>query len=155
MSRVRTIVVLAIMAGSLAMVGCDAIHFMDRKRTMKLACRRDSKKWITTCENVLGQNGYAVVDRDTEANVIIAQDTITDVEYRYTMLVRTFRVQHTGDSAFIDVYSVSTRLDGSDVTQTWDRKWAGEEVKSWMRPILSQLEASCGTATPLGPSDGR
>ncbi len=155
MSRMRTIVILAIMAGALAIMGCDAIHFMDRKRTMKLSCRRDKTNWMTACENVLGQNGYTIVDRDPDANVIIAQDSITDVEYRYTLLVCTFRIQHTGDSAFIDVYSVSTRLDGSDVTQTWDRKWAGEEVKSWMRPILSQLEASCGTATPLGPSDKR
>ncbi|MBU3698722.1 MAG: hypothetical protein FGM33_01745 [Candidatus Kapabacteria bacterium] len=155
MFRMRTIVILTILAGALAMLGCDAIHFMDRKRTMTLSCRRDSKKWLATCENVLGQNGYVVVDRDAASNMIIAQDTITDVEYRYTMLVRTFRIQHTGDSAFVDVYSVSTRLDGSDVTQTWDKKWAGEEVKSWMRPILSQIEASCGTATPLGPSDGR
>jgi hypothetical protein len=151
----RSILILICMAGMMATLGCNAIHFMDRKRTMTLACRRDSQKWLAACENVLGQNGYAVVERDPESNVIVAQDTITDVEYRYTMLVRTFRVHHTGDSAFIDVYSVSTRLDGSDVTQTWDKKWSGEEVKSWMRPILSQIEASCGTATPLGPSDGR
>jgi hypothetical protein len=155
MSRMRTIVALAALAGALAIIGCDAIHFMDRKRTMKLPCRRDSKKWMAECETILGQNGYTIVDRDTDANVIIAQDSVTDVEYRYTLLVRTFRIQHTGDSAFVDVYSISTRLDGSDVTQTWDRKWSGEEVKSWMRPILSQLEAGCSTSTPLGPSDRR
>lgn len=155
MSPVRLIVILAVLAGTLSMMGCDAIHFMDRKRTMTYPCRRDPAKWMAACETILGQNGYTVVDRDPATNVIIAQDSLTEVEYRYTLLVRTFKIQHTGDTAYIDVYSVSTRLDGSDVTQTWDRKWAGEEVKSWMRPILSQIEASCGTATPLGPSDKR
>lgn len=144
--------VVTLVVMTLITMSCDAIHFMDRKRTMTMACRRQSSKWLASCEKIFDQNGYSVVELDTAANVLVAQDSVTDLEYRYTLLVRTFRVQHTGDSVLIDCYSVSTRLDGSDVVQTWDRKWSGEEVKSWMRPILAQIQTSCGAGTPIAPS---
>lgn len=142
----RTIIVVA----TIALVGCDAIHFMDRKRTMAMSCKRPTAQFLTTASTIFDQHGYTVVERNETEGVIVAQDSIEELEYRYTALVRTWRIHHTGDSLFVDVYSVSTRLDGSDVTQTWDKKWAGESVKAWMRPILSSLESSCGGATPLG-----
>jgi hypothetical protein len=103
---------------------------------------------------IFDQNGYSVVERDPAERVIVAQDSINQVEYRYTLLVRTWRVQHTGDSVHVDVFSVSTRMDGSDVTQTWDKRWSGEQVKSWMRPILTSLETTCGVGSPLMPGGG-
>lgn len=139
-----------ILLATLTLVGCDAIHFMDRKRTMAMSCRRPTAQYLNTAATIFDQHGFTVVERNDNEGVIVAQDSIEELEYRYTALVRTWRVHHTGDSLFVDVYSVSTRLDGSDVTQTWDKKWSGETVKAWMRPILSSLESSCGGATPLG-----
>ncbi len=143
---VRNIILLV----TLTLVGCDAIHFMDRKRTMATSCRRPTAQYLNTAATIFDQHGFTVVERNDNEGVIVAQDSIQELEYRYTALVRTWRLHHTGDSLFVDVYSVSTRLDGSDVTQTWDKKWSGETVKAWMRPILSSLESSCGGATPLG-----
>ncbi len=140
----------SILLATLTLVGCDAIHFMDRKRTMAMSCRRPTAQYLNTAASIFDQHGFTVVERNDSEGVIVAQDSIEELEYRYTALVRTWRVHHTGDSLFVDVYSVSTRLDGSDVTQTWDKKWSGETVKAWMRPILSSLESSCGGATPLG-----
>jgi hypothetical protein len=105
---------------------------------------------LNNAASIFDQHGFTVVERNDNDGVIVAQDSLEELEYRYTALVRTWRIQHTGDSLYVDVYSVSTRLDGSDVTQTWDKKWSGETVKAWMRPILSSLESSCGGATPLG-----
>jgi len=143
---VSTVVLLA----AVILIGCDAIHFMDRKRTIAMPCRRPTSQYLNTAASIFDQHGFTVVERNDNEGVIVAQDSIEELEYRYTALVRTWRIQHTGDSLFVDVYSVSTRLDGSDVTQTWDKKWSGETVKAWMRPILSSLESSCGGATPLG-----
>lgn len=140
----------SIMVATILVVGCDAIHFMDRKRTMTMACKRPTPQYLNTAATIFDQHGFTVVERNDAEGVIVAQDSIEELEYRYTALVRTWRLHHTGDSLFVDVYSVSTRLDGSDVTQTWDKKWSGETVKAWMRPILSSLESSCGGATPLG-----
>lgn len=130
--------------------GCDSVNFMDRKRTMSISCKRDVTKYLDAASSVFDQHGYTVIERNDKEGTLLAQDSVEQLEYRYTALVRTWRLHHTGDSLFVDVYSVSTRMDGSDVTQTWDRKWSGETVKSWMRPILSSLEANCGRITPLG-----
>jgi hypothetical protein len=46
-------------------------------------------------------------------------------------------------------------MDGSDVTQTWDKRWSGEQVKSWMRPILTSIETACGVGSPLMPGGGK
>ncbi len=118
---------------------------------MSMPCSGDTTAWMKSVAGIFDQNGYTVVERDPAERVIIAQDSISQVEYRYTMLVRTWRVQHTGDSVHVDVYSVSTRMDGSDVTQTWDKRWSGEQVKAWMRPILTSLETTCGVGSPLMP----
>lgn len=135
---------------SILLVGCDAFNFMDRKRTMTISCRRQTSDYLNTAASIFEQHGFTVVERNDTEGIIIAQDSLEELEYRYTALVRTWRLHHTGDSLLVDVYSVSTRLDGSDVTQTWDKKWSGESVKAWMRPVLSSLENSCGGATPLG-----
>ncbi len=148
-SHVRTIALVA--AVSLVVSSCNVFNYMDRKRTMTIPCKGDRAAWMKSTENIFDQNGYTVVERDAGESVIVAQDTISQLEYRYTMLVRTWRVQHTGDSVLVDVYSVSTRLDGSDVTQTWDKRWSGEQVKAWMRPILTSIETACGMGSPLTP----
>ncbi len=148
-THVRTLALLA--AVSLVLSSCTVFNYMDRKRTMVMACNTERRTWLTSTEKLFDQNGYTIVERDTNEMTIVAQDSINQVEYRYTMLVRTWRVQHTGDSVLVDVYSVSTRLDGSDVTQTWDKRWSGEQVKAWMRPILTQIETGCGLGSPLTP----
>jgi hypothetical protein len=139
-----------VLVAAVMLIGCDAIHFMDRKRTIAIPCRRPTTQYLNNAASIFDQHGFTVVERNDNEGVIVAQDSLEELEYRYTALVRTWRIQHTGDSLYVDVYSVSTRLDGSDVTQTWDKKWSGETVKAWMRPILSSLESSCGGATPLG-----
>mgnify|MGYP001627148344 CR=1 FL=1 len=136
---------------SLVLSGCNAFNYLDRKRTMSMPCGGSRDSWMRNTESIFDQNGYTIVERDTAEGVLVAQDSINQVEYRYTMLVRTWRVQHSGDSVFVDVYSVSTRLDGSDVTQTWDKRWSGEQVKAWMRPILTSIETTCGMGSPLTP----
>jgi hypothetical protein len=81
----------------------------------------------------------------------MAQDTLTKVYYRYSSLVRTWRIRCVPDSVIINVESLSTRLDDSEVRQTWDKRWAGDDVREWMRPILNSLETACGLGNPLMP----
>jgi hypothetical protein len=50
------------------------------------------------------------------------------------------------------VQSVNTRLDDSEVAQTWDKRRGGELVKDWMRPVLTSLESACGLGSPLLPN---
>lgn len=150
MGQSRIVYLSVLLVCMVVVTGCDAIHFMDRKRTMTMACKREVPKFLTNAASIFDQHGFTVIERNDAEGTLVAQDSVETLEYRYTALVRTWNLHHTGDSLFVDVYSVSTRLDGSDVTQTWDRKWSGETVKAWMRPILSSLEASCGAATPLG-----
>jgi len=137
---------------SLVLSSCKAFNYLDRSRTMSMACLTKNEPWMKATTSIFDQNGYTIIERNDAEGVIVAQDSISDVEYRYTGLVRTWRVQHTADSVFVDVYSVSTRMDGSDVTMTWDKKWSGEQVKSWMRPILTSIEAACGLGSPLTPT---
>lgn len=97
------------------------------------------------------ENGYSVVELDTAAGMIMVQDSIDSVAWRYTGLVRTWKIEHLTDSLRVQVWSVSTRKDGSDVKQTWDKKWSDEIVKDWMRPVMTSLEAACGLGSPLQP----
>jgi len=154
MQRTSGWIIVIAMAWSLLLSGCSVFNYMDRKRTMSMPCTGDTTAWMKSVAGIFDQHGYTVVDQNPAERVIVAQDSISQVEYRYTMLVRTWRVQHTGDSVHVDVYSVSTRMDGSDVTQTWDKRWSGEQVKAWMRPILTSLETSCGVGSPLMPGGG-
>lgn len=149
-SRVRNFAIIATV--TLVLSSCKAFNYLDRSRTMSMPCATKNETWMNAAAEIFDQNGYTVIERNNEEGVIIAQDSIDQVEYRYTMLVRTWRVQHMNDSVHVDVYSVSTRMDGSDVTQTWDKKWSGEQVKSWMRPILTSFESACGLGSPLTPT---
>ncbi|MCX6139308.1 MAG: hypothetical protein NTX15_00485 [Candidatus Kapabacteria bacterium] len=149
-SRVSNVALIAIV--TLVLTSCKAFNYLDRSRTMSMSCVTKNDSWMNAAAAIFDQNGYTVIERNNEEGVIVAQDSIDQVEYRYTMLVRTWRVQHQNDSVFVDVYSVSTRMDGSDVTQTWDKKWSGEQVKSWMRPILTSFESACGLGSPLTPT---
>lgn len=151
MHRFHVWLIAGIATVSLVLSSCSAFNYLDRKRTMTMVCTVPRAVWIETTSAVFDQNGYSIIEKNLGDGVIVAQDSINQVEYRYTQLVRTWRVQHTGDSVFVDVYSVATRLDGSDVTQTWDKRWSGEQVKSWMRPILGSLESTCGLGSPLAP----
>lgn len=149
-SRVWNFAIIATV--TLVLSSCKAFNYLDRSRTMSMPCVTKHESWMKAAAEVFDQNGYTVIERSSEEGVIVAQDSISQVEYRYTMLVRTWRVQHMNDSVYVNVYSVSTRMDGSDVTQTWDKKWSGEQVKSWMRPILTSLESACGLGSPLTPT---
>lgn len=137
---------------SVVLSSCNAFNYLDRKRTITMPCNLERVKWMNSTAATFDQNGYTVIERNDAEGVIVAQDSLEQVEYRYTLLVRTWRLQQTADSVYVDVYSVSSRLDGSDVTQTWDKRWSGEQVKSWMRPILTSLESSCGLGNPLAPA---
>ncbi len=151
MHRTHVWIIAILTVGSLVLSSCNAFNYIDRKRTMSMACNTPQPLWVKNTAEVFDQNGYTVIEKNEEEGVIVAQDSIDQVEYRYTMLVRTWRVQHIKDSVFVDVYSVSTRMDGSDVTMTWDKRWSGEQVKSWMRPILTNLETVCGLGSPVLP----
>jgi len=108
--------------------------------------------YVSQAKEIFERNGYSTLVEDYDAGVLVVQDSVERIEWRYSALVRTWRIEHSKDSVFVDVWSVSTRLDGSDVRQTWDKRWSGEDVKEWMRPIMISLESACGLGNPLAPS---
>ncbi len=125
--------------------------YLDKPRPMKMYCEAGPKNFIEQAAGVFDRNGYTITERRDEDGYLEARDTTYQVLYRYVSLIRTWKVKHTGDTVVIHVSSVSERLDGSDVTQTWDKKWSGDEVKEWMRPIMNSLESVCGLGSPLRP----
>jgi hypothetical protein len=131
------------------LVGCD---IMDRPRPITMRCTTERTKFIRTAADVFERNGYAVVDRDDDAGTLEARDSIRVVAHPYTFYVREWTVRHTGDSVVVMVQSVNTRLDDSEVAQTWDKRRGGELVKDWMRPVLTSLESACGLGSPLLPN---
>lgn len=117
-----------------------------------MRCPVEQAEYMNSASNIFERNGYVVVDRNDETGVLMVQDTIPDVAWRFESLVRTWKIEHLTDTVRIQVWSVSTRKDGSDVVQTWDKQWSDEIVKEWMRPILTSLETACGLGSPLRPS---
>ena len=107
---------------------------------------------MRSAANIFERNGYTIIERDDSAGMMMVEDHVDSVAWRFSALVRTWKVVRQQDSVTLEVWSVSTRKDGSDVKQTWDKKWSNEIVKEWMRPILTSLEGACGLGSPLAPN---
>lgn len=101
---------------------------------------------------IFERNGYTILERDDPTGILMVEDHVDTVAWRYSGLVRTWKVHKVRDSVVVEVWSVSTRKDGSDVKQTWDRRWGNEIVKEWMRPVLTSIESACGLGSPLAPN---
>lgn len=140
----------AILLFAVALLG-GCYNYLERPRPITMRCPTEKAKFIRAAIETFETNGYAIVDLDTAEGKIMVQDTADSVAWRYTALVRTWMIDHVGDSVVVQVWSVSTRKDGSDVKQTWDKKWSDEIVKDWMRPVLTSLESACGLGSPLEP----
>lgn len=140
-----------LVAVAISVAGCS-YNYLEKPRPMVMHCPIERGEYLKTSVNIFERNGYTVVEQDPTQGIIIVQDSITPVAWRYESLVRTWRIQHRVDSVTIEVWSVSTRKDGSDVKQTWDKRWSNEVVKEWMRPVLTSLETACGLGSPLRPS---
>lgn len=132
-------------------LGCTPINHLAKPRPISMYCQTPRQSYVRQASEILARNGYSIVKSDTATGYIEAIDTVDKVAYRYKSLVREWHIQHTGDSVVVNLWSVSTRLDDSDVKQTWDKKYSGEDVKEWMRPVLSSLESACGLGNPLTP----
>lgn len=128
-----------------------ACNYLDKPRPIVMRCSVDRKAYVNQLIEIFGRNGYTIVSSNPDSGTVVARDSVEQVAYRYTGLTRTWEVRHTGDSAIIYVWSISYRMDGSDVKQTWDKRYSGEDVKEWMRPIMVSLENACGLGNPLAP----
>jgi len=140
-----------LLVAAIVVVTTNCTGYLDKPRPITLRCTGNPGRFLREAAEILDRNGFTVLESDTNAGYLMAQDTITNVYYRYQSLVRTWRIRRVQDSVIINVESLSTRLDDSEVRQTWDRRWAGEDVRDWMRPILNSLEAACGLTNPLMP----
>lgn len=136
----------------LLVAGCSAAHNLERPRPIKFRCTTPPKQFIASAADVFERNGYTVTVKDPEAGRLEARDSVERVKHPYAALIRHWSVDHVGDSVVIHVQSINTRLDDSEVTQTWDKRRGDEIVKDWMRPILTTLESNCGLGTPVLPS---
>lgn len=132
--------------------GCQATRTIDRPRPIKIRCTTPSKQFITMAADVLERNGYTVTVKDLDAARLEARDSVERVRYPYAALIREWVIVHAHDTAEVHVRSINTRLDDSDVTQTWDKRRGDEIVKDWMRPVLTSLESACGLGTPVLPN---
>jgi hypothetical protein len=137
------------MAVVLLTTGC--YNYLERPRPMYMRCPVERAEYMKAAEGIFSVNGYKIVEKDTAAGLLMVEHAVDSVAYRYTGLVRTWRIQHHPDSVEVQVWSVSTRKDGSDVKQTWDKRWSDEIVKDWMRPVMVALESACGLGSPLEP----
>lgn len=145
---------LALRAMLVCLVAATMVHctgYLDKPRPIAIRCTSKPGPFLREAAEILGRHGYTVLESDTTAGYLMAQDTLTKVYYRYSSLVRTWRIRCVPDSVIINVESLSTRLDDSEVRQTWDKRWAGDDVREWMRPILNSLETACGLGNPLMP----
>ena len=128
-----------------------ACNYLDKPRPIVMRCTVEKQAYVNQVIEIFNRNGYSIVSSNLDSGIVVARDSVEQVAYRYDGLTRTWEVHHSGDSALIYVWSVSYRTDGSDVKQTWDKRYSGEDVKEWMRPILTSLENACGLGNPLAP----
>lgn len=129
----------------------SACNYLDKPRPIVMRCSVEKKAYINQLREIFDRNGYAIISASPDSGTIVAQDSVEQVAYRFNGLTRTWDIRHMGDSAVIYVWSISYRTDGSDVKQTWDKRYSGEDVKEWMRPIMVSIENACGLGNPLQP----
>ena len=139
-----------ILASAVLLGGCY-YNYMERPRPMKMRCQVDKDRYMNSAVNVFETNGYRIVVRDDPNGILMVQDSVDKVAWRFESLTRTWKIQRVADSLIVEVWSVSTRKDGSDVKQTWDKQYSDEIVKEWMRPIMVSLESACGLGSPIAP----
>jgi hypothetical protein len=139
-----------ILASAVLLGGCY-YNYMERPRPMKMRCTVDKDRYMNSAVNVFETNGYRIVERDDASGILMVQDSVDKVAWRFESLTRTWKIQRVADSLLVEVWSVSTRKDGSDVKQTWDKHYSDEIVKEWMRPIMVSLESACGLGSPIAP----
>lgn len=149
MQRLSMRIVMGLLSVTFLLTACN---YLDKPRPIVMRCTVERQTYVKHLIEIFDRNGYMIVSSNADSGTIVARDTVEQVAYRYRGLTRTWDVRHTGDSAIIYVWSVSYRMDGSDVRQTWDRRYSGEDVKEWMRPIMVALEAACGLGNPLAPN---
>lgn len=131
--------------------GLTGCNYWERERPIIMSCTTSKSSFVERTVEVFNRNGYVVTEADPQTGSVEARDTIERVEHGYSSLVRHWSVRHTGDSIVINVQSINTRKDDSEITQTWDKRWSSTEVKDWMRPVLIAIESNCGLVTPLRP----
>lgn len=139
-----------ILASAVLLSGCY-YNYMERPRPMKMRCTVDKERYTNSAVNVFETNGYRIVERDDANGLLMVQDSVEKVAWRFESLTRTWKIQRVADTLIVEVWSVSTRKDGSDVKQTWDKQYSDEIVKEWMRPIMVSLESACGLGSPIAP----
>lgn len=145
---IRLSILTCTIIASTLLPGCNP---WSKPRPIYMRCKSPVTEFNKIASDIFVRNGYSIKDFDTTSGLLSANIVITDVAYRYSALERQWFIAHKGDTVEIHVRSISTRLDGSDVVQTWDKRWSGEEVKMWMRPILTSLEVTCGISSPVSP----
>ncbi|MBI2793124.1 MAG: hypothetical protein HYX66_00560 [Ignavibacteria bacterium] len=143
---------IATMAVGVVLFSACTYNYLEKPRPMYLKCKTERQSFMNQAAIIFERNGYSILERDDPAGTLMVEDHIDTVAWRYTDLVRTWKVQKIRDSVVVEVWSVSTRKDGSDVKQTWDRRWGNEVVKEWMRPVLISIESACGLGSPLAPN---
>ncbi|MBU3742361.1 MAG: hypothetical protein FGM24_08770 [Candidatus Kapabacteria bacterium] len=148
----RIVILGLCLVAALVVGACQAARTIDRPRPIKIRCTTPSKQFIIMAADVLERNGYTVTVKDLEGARIEARDSVERIRYPYAALVREWVITHAHDTAEVHVRSINTRLDDSDVTQTWDKRRGDEIVKDWMRPVLTSLESACGLGTPVLPN---
>ena len=147
---INRLVTTTIIISTLFLGGCY-YNYMERPRPMKMRCQVPKDRYMESASNIFQNNGYSIVERNDAEGLLMVQDTVEKVAWRFENLVRTWKIQRVADSLTVEVWSVSTRKDGSDVKQTWDRQYSDEIVKEWMRPVMVSLESACGLGSPISP----
>ncbi|CAN5424493.1 hypothetical protein BH10BAC6_BH10BAC6_04530 [soil metagenome] len=148
----RSLFILAAITLSLLGIGCSSYNHLSAPKTISMYCQTPRQAYIRQASEILARNGYSIVQSDTAAGFIEAIDTVdTKLVHSYKSLTRTWRINYRNDSVIVDLWSVSTREDDSDVKQTWGAKQNPERVTEWVRPIMTSLETACGLGNPLTP----
>lgn len=142
----------AALAFGVALLSACSYNYLEKPRPMYIKCLTERQSFINQAVVIFERNGYTILERDDPTGILKVEDHVDTVAWRYSGLVRTWKVQKVRDSVVVEVWSVSTRKDGSDVKQTWDRRWGNEIVKEWMRPVLTSIESACGLGSPLAPN---
>jgi len=133
--------------------GCSTYNHLSAPKPISMRCQTPRQAYIRQASEILARNGYSIVRSDTAAGFIEAIDTVDmKLVHSYKSLTRTWHIDYRNDSVIVNLWSVSTREDDSDVKQTWGAKQNPERVAEWVKPIMTSLETACGLRNPLAPN---
>ncbi len=148
----RSVSILAALTLSILGPGCTTYNHLSVPRPITMRCQTPRQAYIRQASEILARNGYSIVQSDTAAGFIEAIDTVDmKLVHSYKSLTRTWHIDYRNDSVIVNLWSVSTREDDSDVKQTWGAKQNPERVAEWVKPIMTSLETACGLGNPLTP----